>query len=240
MQAWDGPQNPSLHTVSSEKPEFDLPFCGLLVINLKCHLKSPLQNPGYTAITVQVQILWFARHFVLCSRRIVPGGRLLIVSVSGWAFALNFLGDSDRFSSLSPFRVSQYFRRCQYLLTSVRRIDLPLRHIHGRLFFSRWPCCSAVQPSSPSSSIVTSVSSVFGCGQSWPQPQGSSCCWFCTAPCTGTGERILTIHTNLLTSNPYVCMCSSVGRNVKRVCLLIITRYIHIEIEFKTYLDLIT
>lgn len=39
-----------------EKPELDLTFCGLLVINLKCHLKSPLQNPEYIAITVQAQI----------------------------------------------------------------------------------------------------------------------------------------------------------------------------------------
>lgn len=74
--------------------------------------------------------------------------------------------------------------------------DLPFRPIHGVLFSSRWPCSSAVQPSSPSSSIVTSVSWVFGCVQSWPQPQGSSCCWCCTAPCTGTSECILTVYTS--------------------------------------------
>lgn len=160
------------------------------------------------------------------------------MSVSGWALVLNFLGDSDRFSFVSQVWVSQYFRWCQYLLTSVRRLDLPLRHIHGGLFFSRWPCSSAVQPSLPSSSIVTSVSSVFGCVQSWPQPQGSSCCWFCTAPCTGTGEHILTVPTNVLTWNAYMCMCSFDRKN-SEACIFADNHATFI-LKFKTYLDSIT
>lgn len=41
---------------SSRSHDCLLWFFGLWVINLKCHLKSPLQNPEYTAVTVQVQI----------------------------------------------------------------------------------------------------------------------------------------------------------------------------------------
>lgn len=46
-------------------------------------------------------------------------------------------------------------------------------------FSSRLQCFSAVLPSSPSFSTVTSVSWVFGCAQLWPLLQGSLCsyCW---------------------------------------------------------------